>query len=131
MGKRFFNLYGGVTVPGGGANYVHQHWQEFFTDLTAAERAVNRRVFPWPALGRRILEAEDPPVRCIVVTRSNPVTQVPETAAVLRAFRRAGFRRGARFLLLRLSLPGGESKAGLKSEVREISPRLRSLTKLM
>jgi anaerobic selenocysteine-containing dehydrogenase len=83
-------LTGNIGVPGGGANYVSQHWRGFFNDVTGAELGRRRRL-SWPRLGRAILEADSPPVRSIVVTRSNPVTQLPDTNAVLEAFRRAEF----------------------------------------
>ncbi|MTI83006.1 MAG: molybdopterin oxidoreductase [Firmicutes bacterium] len=84
-------ITGNIGVPGGGANYVHQHWKDFFTDLSGAEFARAGRTFPWPALARRVMEADDPPVRSIVVTRSNPVTQLPDTNKVLQAFRAVDF----------------------------------------
>jgi len=85
-------ITGNIGIPGGGANYVHQHWKEFFTDLSGSEYAKELRTFPWPALGRYILEADKPPVRSIVVTRSNPVTQLPDTNKVLQAFRTIDFK---------------------------------------
>ncbi|MGQ9497606.1 MAG: molybdopterin-containing oxidoreductase family protein [Desulfotomaculales bacterium] len=84
-------ITGNIGVAGGGANYVHQHWKGFFADLSGREYARSRRTFPWPALARCILAADDPPVRCIVVTRSNPLTQLPNTGLAREAFRAAGF----------------------------------------
>jgi len=84
-------ITGNIGVPGAGANYVHQHWKEFFADLSGREYAAAGRAFPWPALARHILEAKDPPVRSIAVTRSNPVNQLPDTNRVLKAFRAMEF----------------------------------------
>ncbi|WP_238492557.1 molybdopterin-containing oxidoreductase family protein [Desulfotruncus alcoholivorax] len=84
-------ITGNIGIPGGGANYVQRHWKQFFADLSGKEYAQARRLFPWPALARHILEARDPPVRSIVVTRSNPVNQLPNTNLARQAFQAAGF----------------------------------------
>ena len=84
-------ITGNIGIAGGGANYVHQHWKKFFTDMSGSEYAGGGRSFPWPALARYILEAGDPPVSTIVVTRSNPVTQLPDTNKALQAFRSVDF----------------------------------------
>lgn len=84
-------ITGNVGVPGGGVYYAHQCWRTFFADLTGPELAAGERQFPWPSLARSILKAADPPVKCIVVTRSNPVTQLPDTGRVIEAFRKTGF----------------------------------------
>lgn len=84
-------ITGNIGVPGGGASYAHQHWKSFFADLSGREHASVSRTFPWPALARHILAADDPPVSCIVVTRSNPLTQLPDTSRVQQAFRSRDF----------------------------------------
>lgn len=82
---------GNIGIPGGGANYAHQNWKKFFSHVSGPEMAINERSFPWPALAQSILDASDPPVRCIVVTRSNPVTQLPDTGKAVEAFRNTDF----------------------------------------
>lgn len=84
-------ITGNIGIPGGGVSYAHQLWKQFFTDLSGSEFALGRRTFPWPALARHILAAEEPPVRCIVVTRCNPLTQLPDTNRARAAFRSADF----------------------------------------
>jgi len=84
-------ITGNVGMPGGGVSYTHQLWKQFFADLSGSEFATGRRTFPWPALARYILAADEPPVRCIVVTRCNPLTQLPDTSRARAAFRSADF----------------------------------------
>lgn len=84
-------ITGNIGIPGGGSNYVHRHWKSFFADLSGREHATVSRTFPWPALARHILAADNPPIRCITVTRSNPVTQLPDTGLTRKAFRSRDF----------------------------------------
>lgn len=84
-------ITGNIGIPGGGVNYCHQHWRGFFQDISGKELAAAQRELPWPRLAQAILEANDPPVKSIVVTRSNPVTQLPNTAKVLEAFETMDF----------------------------------------
>lgn len=84
-------ITGNIGVPGGGASYSHGLWKQFFADLSGREHARAARTFPWPALARYILAADDPPVRCITVTRCNPVTQLPDTNRARAAFRSVDF----------------------------------------
>lgn len=84
-------LTGNIGVPGGGANYVYRSWNNYFSHLKGSEYAKGGRTFPWPSLARHIGEADDPPVKCIVVTRSNPLTQLPDINRAKKAFRATDF----------------------------------------
>lgn len=84
-------ITGNIGVSGGGASYVHRSWKKYFSDLAGGQYAKNGRTFPYPALARHILAADNPPVKCIVVTRSNPVTQLPDTSRAIQAFRAVDF----------------------------------------
>lgn len=84
-------ITGNIGVPGGGANYAHQCWKTFFSDLSGFELAAGERKLPWPTLAQSIMDATDPPIKCIVVTRSNPVTQLSNTHKAIEAFRRTEF----------------------------------------
>lgn len=84
-------ITGNIGVPGGGVSYANQRWKGYFSDLTGSKWPVTIRKMPWPKLSGSIMDACDPPVKCIVVTRSNPVTQLPDTNTVVEAFRKTDF----------------------------------------
>ncbi len=84
-------ITGNIGVPGGGASYAHSGWKHILGDLKGNHLAHSRRTIPWPRLGTGITEADDPPIRAILVTRSNPVTQLAHTARVKSAFAQAEF----------------------------------------
>jgi len=85
-------ITGNVGIPGGGANYAHGYHKFIFGDVAGEELAHSRRYFVMARLGEEILEANDPPVRAIFVTRSNPITQSPRTSKVVQAFRKVPFK---------------------------------------
>lgn len=84
-------LAGNIGAAGGGVNYAHQLWRGLFNDLTGAELAKNHRQLTTPILADEIISADDPPIKAIIVTRSNPVNQLPNTKKVLQAFRSRDF----------------------------------------
>jgi len=92
-------ITGNVGVPGGGASYGHRGWKGMFSDITGADLASERRRLPWPRLASAILEAQDPPIKAIIVTRSNPVNQLAGTSRVIEAFRHVDFVVVADFYL--------------------------------
>ncbi|MBO8138177.1 MAG: molybdopterin-dependent oxidoreductase [Desulfotomaculum sp.] len=79
-------LAGNIGVPGGGVNYAHQFWLEFFNDIKGTHLAERRRSLATPILADEILNAADPPIKAVIVTRSNPVNQLPNTRKVKQAF---------------------------------------------
>lgn len=84
-------ITGNIGIPGGGVNYAHQYHRRLFKSLKGSELAEKRRSLPFPTLARSILDAKNPPIRGIFVTRSNPVCQLANTALVKEAFHHAGF----------------------------------------
>lgn len=79
-------LTGQIGLPGGGVNYANQYWKNFFADITCLEAPADIRHLPWPVLAQAMLEAVDPPVKAAFVTRSNPLTQLPDTQLARKAF---------------------------------------------
>jgi hypothetical protein len=61
------------------------------TTRSCAGAAVAPRTLPEPLLGASILAAKEPPIRAIWVTAGNPVTMLPDSATVRRAFERSEF----------------------------------------
>ncbi|MEH7109176.1 molybdopterin-dependent oxidoreductase [Bacillus sp. JJ1764] len=79
---------GNIGVAGGGANYANlQVGQSFaFDELTAVNKRTAHRQFSIMKQAEGVLEVVDPAIKMIIVTCGNPVTQVPDSAVVERAF---------------------------------------------
>ncbi len=83
-------ITGNIGIAGGGVNYAHRYNGRLLSSITGDEMAIHRRYLPYPVLAQAILEAQEPPIKAIFVTRSNPVSQLSNTALVKEAFTRAG-----------------------------------------
>ncbi|MCM3764214.1 molybdopterin-dependent oxidoreductase [Neobacillus niacini] len=79
---------GNIGIPGGGANYANlQVGQSFsFDELTLSKRRKNHRRFSIMKQAEGILEAKNPEIKMIIVTCGNPLTQVPDSNIVQKAF---------------------------------------------
>ncbi|MCM3570726.1 molybdopterin-dependent oxidoreductase [Neobacillus mesonae] len=79
---------GNVGIPGGGANYANlQVGQSFaFEELTLPNRRTDTRQFSIMKQAEKVLTAKGPEIRMIIVTCGNPLTQVPDSTMVERAF---------------------------------------------
>ncbi|WP_449538273.1 molybdopterin-dependent oxidoreductase [Ferdinandcohnia sp. Marseille-Q9671] len=82
-------ISGNVGIPGGGANFGNtQVGQSFDSDaLTLPERKKESRSFTMMEQAEGILTATEPPIKMIMVSCGNPLTQVPNTALVQEAFK--------------------------------------------
>jgi anaerobic selenocysteine-containing dehydrogenase len=79
---------GNIGIPGGGANYANLGVGQSF-DLEALmlpERKTSGRLFTRVAQAEQILTANDPEIHMIFVSRGNPLTQLPDTNRVKKAF---------------------------------------------
>ncbi|MBU8914838.1 molybdopterin-dependent oxidoreductase [Bacillus sp. FJAT-29953] len=79
---------GNIGIPGGGANYANlQVGQSFdFEELTLPGRRKNDRLFSIMKQAEGILSAVNPKIKMIFVTCGNPLTQVPDSTIVAKAF---------------------------------------------
>lgn len=79
---------GNIGIPGGGANYANlQVGQSFsFDELTLSKRRKSHRQFSIMKQAEGILEAKNPEIKMIIVTCGNPLTQVPDSNIVQKAF---------------------------------------------
>ncbi|MFP5108403.1 molybdopterin-dependent oxidoreductase [Neobacillus sp. C211] len=79
---------GNIGIAGGGANYANlQVGQSFvFEDLALPTRKQKKRQFSIMKQAEEVLKAIDPEIQMIVVTCGNPLTQVPDTQVVEKAF---------------------------------------------
>ncbi len=83
-----------------GAGWVYANLQSHIFDdevdpLAIYPRSDNNRIrnsIPVTKLADGILDSEDPPIKMIWIERGNPVTQNPDTASVIKAFRSLEFR---------------------------------------
>jgi anaerobic selenocysteine-containing dehydrogenase len=79
---------GNIGIPGGGANYANlQVGQSFdISNLTLSGRKEKHRQFSIMKQAEEVLSAIDPEIKMIVVTCGNPLTQVPDSLIVEKAF---------------------------------------------
>lgn len=78
-------LTGNLGIPGGGANYANVAAGALFGDLEGAVGTMAHRSFVRAQLAQGIIDASDPPVKALFVTRSNPVAQLPDTTKTMKA----------------------------------------------
>ncbi|MGQ0553329.1 MAG: molybdopterin-containing oxidoreductase family protein [Planctomycetota bacterium] len=83
-------LTGNLGVPGGGVSYYFRRRSAFETSFLRGLPAAPRS-FAETSLGADILAAREPPVRAIWVTAGNPVSMLPDSGAVRRAFLHSEF----------------------------------------
>ncbi|MBE4907903.1 molybdopterin-dependent oxidoreductase [Bacillus luteolus] len=79
---------GNIGISGGGSNYGNlQVGQSFdYGALTLPQKKEETRTFTMMQQAKGILEAVDPKIKMIIVTCGNPLTQVPDTNLVKKAF---------------------------------------------
>ncbi|MEH7490984.1 molybdopterin-dependent oxidoreductase [Neobacillus niacini] len=79
---------GNIGIPGGGANYANlQVGQSFdIPNLTLSSQKEKHRQFSIMKQAEEVLSATDPEIKMIVVTCGNPLTQVPDSSIVEKAF---------------------------------------------
>ncbi|MCH1626774.1 molybdopterin-dependent oxidoreductase [Fredinandcohnia quinoae] len=82
-------ISGNVGRPGGGANFGNlQVGQSFDSNaLTLPSRKTNTRTFTMMQQAEGILSAIDPEIQMVMVSCGNPLTQVPDTSIVQKAFK--------------------------------------------
>ncbi len=73
---------GNLGIPGGGVSFYYKRRGAFDTSFLKKSRPGRS---PSLSSARRILAAQDPPVRAVWVTAGNPVSMLPDSATVARA----------------------------------------------
>jgi anaerobic selenocysteine-containing dehydrogenase len=81
-------ISGNIGIAGGGSNYGNlQVGQKFHSNaFTLGDQKQQSRSFTMMKQAEGILEATDPPIKMAFVTCGNPLTQVPDTSLVKKAF---------------------------------------------
>jgi anaerobic selenocysteine-containing dehydrogenase len=79
---------GNIGISGGGANYANLQVGQSFdvANLTLADRRKSHRQFSIMKQAEEVLAAADPEIKMIIVTCGNPLTQVPDSSVVEKAF---------------------------------------------
>lgn len=79
---------GNVGIPGGGANFGNRQVGQSFDSvaLTLPERKKESRAFVMTEQAEKILTSSEPPIKMIMVSSGNPLTQVPNSTVVQEAF---------------------------------------------
>ena len=75
-------ISGNLGIPGGGVSFYYKRRGAFDTSFL---KKTPPRAIPEPLLGAGILAAQFPPIRAVWVTAGNPVSMLPDSAAVARA----------------------------------------------
>jgi anaerobic selenocysteine-containing dehydrogenase len=84
-------MCGHVGVPGGGVTHGFATQRHFDKSVEAEHSRRQHRAIPEPLLGRGLLEANDPPVRMMMINGGNPVNQSPNSRLVAQAFSQLEF----------------------------------------
>lgn len=87
-------LTGNIGIEGGGINYSNKLIAEYIGgEVKKSEDYVkNRRTYSQTKLAEYIMNANDPPVKCLFVTKSNPLVQVPNINKTIEAFNMVDFK---------------------------------------
>lgn len=82
---------GQIGVSGGGVNYANRQMAEFLDEeALTARRDADVREFLRGAQADAIIHA-DPPIELMFVTRTNPISQVPNTTSLKQAYAKIPF----------------------------------------
>jgi anaerobic selenocysteine-containing dehydrogenase len=79
---------GNIGISGGGANFGNLQVGKSFnmSALTLPHKKTSTRQFSMMKQAEGILQAENPPIKMIIVTCGNPLVQVPNSTKVKQAF---------------------------------------------
>ncbi len=84
-------ISGNIGVPGGGVSQGFEEYGPYDQQYWGDQLNPPRRALPLPTIGKAILEAQDPSIRMIVVTASNPICMAANSGKVAEAFSHAEF----------------------------------------
>ncbi len=87
-------LTGQIGISGGGANYANRSIRRRLNPdpLDGARHAVMRRSFPLARMARFLQTAQEPPVEVMMITKANPLVQMPDVERLRRAVARVPFK---------------------------------------
>ncbi len=85
-------LTGNIGTPGGGVAYAHRYWKGLFSSLSGKEYIKSERFLPIAQLAAAIEDTKEPPIQAVFVSKTNPVTQLPNSNHLREAFRAIPFK---------------------------------------
>lgn len=87
-------LTGNIGTKGGGVNYSNKLIGEYIDgEVKKSSRYVKKqRKYSKTKLAKFILEAGDPPIKCLFITKANPMVQVPNINKTIEAFNKVDFK---------------------------------------
>lgn len=87
-------LTGNIGIKGGGVNYSNRLIGEYIGGEVKKSNLYvkERRIYSKTKLAEFIMEADDPPIKCLFITKSNPLVQVPNINKTIEAFKKIDFK---------------------------------------
>lgn len=87
-------ITGNIGVGGGGVNYANRFFPDYIGgDFKKSQaRARNRRTFSIARLAEYLATEGEPPIRCIFVSKANPLVQGPDINRTAAAFAAIDFK---------------------------------------
>lgn len=87
-------ITGNIGIEGGGVNYSNKLIGDFIDGEVEESKTLvnNRRSYSKTRLAEFIMKANNPPVKCLFITKSNPMVQVPNINKTIEAFKKVDFK---------------------------------------
>lgn len=87
-------LTGNIGIMGGGVNYSNKLIGEYIDGeiKKSSEYVKKQRTYSKTKLAKFIMEADAPPIKCLFVTKANPLVQVPNINKTIEAFNKVDFK---------------------------------------
>jgi anaerobic selenocysteine-containing dehydrogenase len=86
-------LAGIIGIPGGGVNYANKLYGDYINwDAVAPAKEHHHRYIAKPKLAVELTEIDNPKVKAIFISRSNPAVQLPNTVETLAALNKIEFK---------------------------------------
>lgn len=86
-------LAGIIGIPGGGVNYANKVYGEHINWAgVAPAKQTNHRYVVKPKLATELTSINNPDVKAIFISRSNPAVQLPNTKAAVEAINKVDFK---------------------------------------
>jgi len=87
-------LTGNIGIQGGGVNYSNRLISEYISGEVEKSNSYvkNRRTYSKTKLAECIINADNPPIKCLFITKANPLVQVPNIKKTIEALNKVDFK---------------------------------------
>ena len=87
-------ITGNIGISGGGVNYANRYFPDYIGGhlKESQAHARNRRTFSIARLAEYLETEDNPPIRCIFVSKANPLVQGPDIDRTAAAFAAVNFK---------------------------------------